>query len=135
MAGSFFDTNVLIYLAVTDPVRTARAQAMVVGGGHVSVQVLNEIASVARRKHHKPWSEITTFLDLLRSFVEVAPLTVETHEMGLRLAQRYGFSVYDAMIVAAALLLGCDVLWSEDMQDGLVVEGDLRIMNPFRLGA
>jgi predicted nucleic acid-binding protein len=51
--------------------------------------------------------------------------------VGRALAERYGLSVYDAMIVASALIAGCTTLWSEAMQDGLLVEGELRIMNPF----
>ena len=90
-------------------------------GAVISVQVLNEVTYVLRRKLKMDWPEIREFLALLRSFVTVEPLSVEVHEEGLRLAERYGFSVYDAMIVAAARLAGCGVLWSEDMQDGLVV--------------
>ena len=67
----------------------------------------------------------------VRRLVAVVPLTVETHELGMALAERHGFSVYDAMIVAAALSADCDTLWSEDMQDGLLVEGSLTIRNPF----
>jgi predicted nucleic acid-binding protein len=61
----------------------------------------------------------------------VEDLTLQTHETGRALAERYGFSVYDAMIVAAALLAGCTMLHTEDMQDGLLVEGHLRLANPF----
>ncbi|HYE27795.1 MAG TPA: hypothetical protein VEA61_06130 [Allosphingosinicella sp.] len=45
---------------------------------------------------------------------------------------RYKLAIYDAMLVASALLVECDVLWSEDMHDGLVIEGMLTIRNPFR---
>jgi predicted nucleic acid-binding protein len=51
---------------------------------------------------------------------------------GLALAERYGLSVYDAMIAASALDAGCDTLWSEGLQDGMVMDGKLRIVNPFR---
>jgi predicted nucleic acid-binding protein len=61
----------------------------------------------------------------------VVPLDVATHENGLRLAERHGFSVYDAMIVASALLCGCRVLLTEDLNDGQQVEGFLTIENPF----
>lgn len=61
----------------------------------------------------------------------VEELTVQTHNVGRALAERYGFSVYDAMIVASALIAGGTTLWSEDMQDGLLVEGQSRIVNPF----
>lgn len=58
-------------------------------------------------------------------------MTIQTHEVGRAVAERYGFSVYDAMIVAAALIAGCTTLHTEDMHDGLLVEGQLRLVNPF----
>jgi len=54
---------------------------------------------------------------------------------GLALAERYGLSIYDAMIAASALHADCDRLWSEDMQDGMLIEQRLRIANPFRVPA
>ncbi len=132
MSGSFFDSNVLLYLASDEAEKAEMAELLLAGGGAVSVQVLNEIANVARRKMRMNWRETNEFLALIRRMVSVAPLTVETHEAGMALAETYGFSTYDSMIVAAALLEGCDVLLSEDMQDGLLVREQLRITNPFR---
>ena len=70
---------------------------------------------------------------MLRGLLTVHPLTIEIHETGLALAERYGLSTYDAMIAASALHAGCNKLWSEDMQHGMVLEGRLRIVNPFRV--
>lgn len=97
----------------------------------ISVQVLNEFANAARRKLNWSWEEIDAFLSMVRGLVEVVPLTVESHDTGLALSERYGISVYDGQIVAAALLADCDTLWSEDMHDGLLVADQLRIQNPF----
>lgn len=130
MACRFFDTNVLIYLASGDAAKADRAEALVGGGGMVSVQVLNEAAQVARRKMGMGWDEVGAMLGLRLALLEVRPVTVQTHEAGLRLAERFGFSVWDAMIVAAAVEGGCETLWSEDLQDGMVVEG-VRVRNPF----
>lgn len=58
-------------------------------------------------------------------------MTVDTHERSMQMAQRYGLSVYDALIISSALLAGCTTLYSEDMQDGQVVDGWLTIKNPF----
>ena len=58
--------------------------------------------------------------------------TIETHETGLALAERYNLSTYDAMIAASALHADCDTLWSEDMQHGMALGEGLRIINPFR---
>ncbi len=77
------------------------------------------------------WSETGAFLAHVRGLVEVRPITLEVHASGLALAERFRVSVYDAMIVAAALDAGCGVLWSEDMRDGLLIDGALTITNPF----
>jgi predicted nucleic acid-binding protein len=133
MPGSFFDTNVLVYLASGDAAKADRAEAAVAAGGAISVQVLNELANVARRKMRMSWAETHTLLGTLRGLLTVHPLTIETHETGLELAERYGLSIYDAMIAASALHADCDTLWSEDMQHGMALEG-LRIADPFRAG-
>ena len=132
MPGSFFDTNVLIYLASADPAKADRAEQLVGQGGTISIQVLNELANVARRKMGLTWPETHAFLGLMRDLLSVEPLTIGVHETGLALAERYQLSLYDAMIAAAALAADCDTLWLEDMPDGLVIEGRLRVVNPFR---
>lgn len=131
MAGRFVDTNVLLYLASGDPLRADRAEAVLAGGGTISVQVLNEVANVLRRKMRMSWPDTRVFLDMIRALLTVEPLTVATHEKGLQLSERYGLSTYDAMIVAAALIAGSDILLSEDMQHGLLIDDRLRIVNPF----
>ncbi len=131
MPGSFFDSNILLYLAAGDPVKADRAELLIADGGTISVQVLNEIANVARRKMRMSWNDTTRFLATVRGLLPVVPITVETHEAGIALAERYGFSTYDAMIAASAILSGCDVLWSEDLQHNMVVDKRLRIVNPF----
>lgn len=131
MKDSFFDSNVLLYLALNDTRKAVATEHLVSQGGWISVQVLTEIANVARRKYLKPWNEVNSFLELVRSILDVIPLTVDVHERGLLLAARYRLSVYDGMVVAAALATSCVTLWSEDMQHGLLVDGRLRIQNPF----
>jgi predicted nucleic acid-binding protein len=130
VAGNFIDTNVLVYLASADPDKATRAEEVVAGGGTISVQVLNELANVARRKMLLSWDETNELLATLRRLVAVVSLTLDTHERGLDVAERFGLSVYDAMIVAAAAIAGSDVLWTEDLQHGAVLEG-VRISNPF----
>ena len=132
MPGSFFDTNVLIYLASGDAAKADRAEAMIGGGGAISVQILNELANVARRKMRMSWRDTHAFLSLLRDLLAVHSVEVETHDRGLALAERYHLSIYDALIAASALDADCDTLWSEDMQHGMVLDGRLRIANPFR---
>ena len=132
MPADFFDTNVLVYIASGDTTKADRAEAAIAAGGSISVQVLNELANVARRKMRMSWADTHELLSILRSLLTVHALTLETHESGLRLAERYGLSVYDAMIVASAIQAGCETLWSEDMQDGMAIDDTVRIANPFR---
>jgi predicted nucleic acid-binding protein len=134
MPVSFFDTNVLVYIASGDRRKADRAEAAIAAGGAISVQVLNEVANVARRKMQMSWADTHFLLAALRNLLTVHPLTIETHDTGLELAERYGLSTYDSMIAASALHAGCDTLWSKDMQHGMVLDQTLRIVNPFRSG-
>lgn len=130
-ADIFIDSNVLVYLLSVDTTKADQAEALLQDGGAISVQVLNETANVMRRKIGMPWQDVNDVLGIIRSLCRVEPLTLETHQHGLRIAERYGLGVYDAMIVAAALVAKCPVLYTEDMHDGLIVDGRLRITNPF----
>lgn len=127
----FFDSNTLLYLISADLRKAARVEAHLFNRGRVSVQVLNEFVNVARRKHRLGIAEIRPVLEDLRQALDVSPITTEIHEAGLRLIERHNFSTYDAMIVAAALDAGCDILLSEDMQHGFRVDNRLTITNPF----
>ncbi|WP_291991738.1 PIN domain-containing protein [Candidatus Accumulibacter sp. ACC003] len=128
----FIDTNVLLHLLSGDPGKADRAEQLIQAGGTISVQVLNEFASVASRKLKMSIAEIREILETIREVLEIAPLTEESHTLGLRIGEQYLLSIDDAMIVSAALLAGCSVLWSEDMHHGLVVDRSLVIQNPFR---
>ena len=125
------DTNTLVYFADSDVGKAARAEALLLAGGIVSVQVLNELTLACLRKLGMNWSEVDEVLRVVRTACRIEPLTEATFDLGRQLAERYQFRVYDAMIVASALLAGADTLYSEDMHDGLLVEDRLRIRNPF----
>jgi predicted nucleic acid-binding protein len=127
----FVDTNVLIY-AFTDDPRSGRAEALLAKGCATSVQALNEFANVGRRKLSMDWRQVREALDAIRTLLKpIAVLDLGTHLAGVELAERYRLSVYDGIMLAAAVRLDCVTFWSEDMQDGLVVDGRLTVRNPF----
>ncbi|WP_132999556.1 PIN domain-containing protein [Luteimonas arsenica] len=128
---AFLDTNALVYFAAADAGRAARVEALLLAGGIVSVQVLNELTLACLRKLGMDWAEVDEVLATVRTACRIEPLTETTYDLGRQLAERYQFRVYDAMIVASALEAGCTTLWSEDMHHGLRVAGQLRIRNPF----
>jgi predicted nucleic acid-binding protein len=127
----FFDTNVVLYLLSADTAKADRAEELLALGGTISVQVLNEFVAVASRKLRMPLIEIREVLIQIRAVCAVESVTIETHERALRVAERYGLSIYDALIVSSALLAGCKTLHSEDLQDGQIIERQLTIRNPF----
>ncbi len=127
----FFDTNILLYLLSGDDAKADAAEALLSQGGHISVQVLNEFASIATRKLGMTHAEVRDALEPIRAICPTHALTEATHDLGVQLAERYKLSIYDAMIAAAALTAGCTALFSEDMQHGLLIERTLRIQNPF----
>jgi predicted nucleic acid-binding protein len=126
----FFDSNVVLYLVAGDDRKADRAESLLAAGGSVSVQVLNECASVARSKFNLSWTEVREILQAVRSVCTVHPITIEAHLRGIAIAERFGFRVYDSMIVAAALEARCRTLFSEDLQHGQRIDG-LTIRNPF----
>ena len=130
-ADAFFDTNVLLYVFSADAAKADRAEALIAGGGQISVQVLNELTAVARKKLGMSWREVRDVTTQLREVLRVIPLTVETHERGVRVAERLGLSIYDGTIVAAALLSGCATLYTEDLQNGQLIDAQVRVRNPF----
>jgi predicted nucleic acid-binding protein len=131
-AERFLDTNVLLYLLSADASKADQAEAELLEGGVLSVQVLNEFAAVALRKLGMSIDETREALCAIRAACTVVPLTEETHDRGMHIAERYGLPLYDAMVVASALIAGCSRLLSEDLQHGQVLEQQLTIWNPFR---
>lgn len=131
MPGKFVDSNIVLYLASADARKSHISDALLRAGCIASVQVLNEITKVLRRKHYFSWGEVRAFLAMVRAACEIVDFPIETHLLGLNIAERHGFSVYDAMIIASALHAGCDTLFSEDMQHGQSIDGLLVIVNPY----
>jgi predicted nucleic acid-binding protein len=133
MSGrAFLDTNILVYVVGQKDKRTDRAEALLAGGGIISVQVLNELANVSRKKLRMSWEDVDEALAAICILCpSPLPLTIDTHDTGRRIAARYGYSMFDGLIAASALEAGCDTLYSEDLQDGQVIEGRLTVRNPF----
>lgn len=131
MSARFLDTNVLIHAFSPGPLQVS-ASRLLYEGFTLSAQNLNEFVNVSRRKLRREWPAIEDGLaDLIRLADTVEPVTLETHLRGISVAQRYRLSTYDAILIASALLAGANLFLSQDMHDGLVVENQLTIRNPF----
>ena len=126
----FADTNVLVYLISEDASKARTAAEILKAAPFISVQVLNEFVSVARRKHKKSWDDIHDVLDFVKTECPLVALTVETHERAIGLAESSLLDIYDACIVAAAEIAGCGVLYTEDLNHGQRI-GGVTVHNPF----
>lgn len=129
---ALLDSGVILQLLSSDRAKRDRVEALLARRPFVSVQTLNEVASVCREKARMPWEDIDAFLTSVRHFCPVAGLTERTHDTARRLAARYRLSIYDATIVATAMDAGATLVWSEDMHHGLVLEHSVSVINPFR---
>jgi predicted nucleic acid-binding protein len=130
----FFDTSVLLHLLSDDSDKADRAEQLLADRGVISVQVLNEFAAVALRKLRIPADEVREILATVRAVCGVESVTLATHDRGLVIQERYGFSFYDSILVSSALIVGAKVLYSDNLQDGQVIDGQLRVEDPFRKG-
>ena len=125
---AFFDTSVLFYLLSGDTARADRVEELLLRRGTINIQVLNEFAL---REHALSHRELREFLQGIRELCITQPLTVAIHERGLEVAERYGYTLYDSMIIAASLEAECRTLYSEDLQHGQVIDKRLTVINPF----
>jgi predicted nucleic acid-binding protein len=128
----FFDTNILLYAFREPDAKSAIAKALVTEGGLTSVQVLNEFVAVSLWKLKRPWESVRAALESIRVLCpEPISTTTELHDSALRIYRRYGYHIYDSLVIAAALQSSSSTLYSEDLQNGQRIEG-LTIRNPFR---
>ena len=129
--GILLDTNVIVYAYSKDH-RALRAVELLRQGHAISVQTLNEFVNAARRKLNFTEDEIEDALtDIVTACRPIHSITLVTHTAAFALSQRYRLKIYDALIVTVALEARCTTLFSEDMHDGLIVDGRLTIRNPF----
>ena len=127
----FIDTNIVIYALGQTSTKTHLAAPLFVGSPTISTQVLSETANVASKRLGLPPSEIRKLITSLETMCLVTTISITTIHTALDIRERYNFSWYDSLILAAALEGGCDTLYSEDMQNGQEINGQLRIVNPF----
>jgi predicted nucleic acid-binding protein len=137
-AHEFFDTNILLYSQVDecqakkDIAKSLLADKIVSGEPYISVQVSNEFVVNALRKG-KSLTEVQKIVEQFLKSFHVLSITKHTSMDAFRISSRYQFSFWDSLIVASALEAGCTTLYTEDLQDGQIVDGILVVRNPFRV--
>lgn len=130
-AKVFADTNVLLYLLSDDIVKKTRAKQVLSAQPVISLQVANEFANVCLKKLKLTPEALLSALKVIEKYAVFIPFGLQTIHKAVALQSRYKLQYYDSLIIATALENDCDILYSEDMQHGLVVDNQLKIINPF----
>ena len=97
----------------------------------VSSQVISEYLNVMKRNFHMQKSELMNLCFVWLEKCIVQPVVLSTLKLSQNLVNYYDFQIFDGIIVASALEAGCEILYSEDLHNGLIVENKLKIINPF----
>jgi len=131
----FIDTNVLIYSFSEDEPQKQKVAVELIDSvatdAIISSQVINELANVFLKKFKLSTEQVEDALLELDSLLRIVSFDISTQIKALRLKQRYNLQYFDSLIVATALENRCNILYSEDMQNGLIVDERLKIVNPF----
>jgi predicted nucleic acid-binding protein len=132
----FVDTNIAVYAFGLDEAKKAKGRELLARQPTISTQVVNEFLNVCRVKlkldiavRHVLARELIAGCDVVMLDSNVVDKAMVLEAMVLE--AQTGLSYWDCLIVAAALLSGCDTLYSEDMQHGQIFEGRLTVLNPF----
>ena len=131
-ARFFVDTNVAVYALGRHGDKRDRALSLLYADPVISTQVVNETISVLTGKQRFTYDEACEIAEALLKLGETLPLGPDLVRDAMAIGRRHAFSHWDALIVAAALASGCDILYSEDMQHGQEIDGRLTIVDPFR---
>ena len=126
------DTNILIYaFGKQADARKQVAIEIISKCNIISLQVVNETIYVLQRKFRFPNSELNKVVEFIKQNFVISDLNINTLDTTLKIAETYGFSFWDSMMVAAALNNHCSILYSEDLHHNQIIEGRLQIVNPF----
>jgi predicted nucleic acid-binding protein len=128
----FLDTNIIIYsYSLDEPEKKQKAiQCLQSGQPWISTQVLNETVNILKRKFSLDFTQINAVIDELTQQLQIAIVTVKTIQSAIAISEKYQFSYFDSLIVASALEVGCDFLYTEDLHDGQEIDHKLIIFNP-----
>jgi predicted nucleic acid-binding protein len=129
----FLDTNIIVYsYSNNEKGKQEIARFLITENESViSTQVLQELMNTATRKLGFSFSNAILALEECIQNNHLYRNTEETLKMACKIAEKERFSFYDSLIIAAAIESDCKILYTEDMQDGRIINGILKIENPF----
>jgi predicted nucleic acid-binding protein len=130
----FLDTNVFVYTQSKGEQvkRDIALNAIGKYDCYTSTQVFNEVSNVMIKKLKMPIAEVKQVITAMNDRCAISIITHEAVQKALDLKEVYGYSYYDSLILAAAVLSDCNYVFSEDLQDGQIIENKIEIVNIFK---
>ncbi len=126
------DSNIIIYShSLDDENKRTISRRFFKEKPVVSSQVISEYLNVMNRSFKMPKKELMESCSLWLEKCEIQPIVLSTIKLAQYLISRYDFQMFDGIIIAAALEANCQIVYSEDMQHGQIIENTLKIINPF----
>jgi predicted nucleic acid-binding protein len=132
--NAFIDTNILVYCYDANPsLKKERAIELTknIPSLFISTQVVQELACVMSKKYNTKWNVVLQTIEELKKDFSIAVNSINTVVKACAIADKYKFSFYDSLIIAAALECNCKILYSEDLQNKQIIENSLMVINPF----
>ncbi|MBA4349340.1 MAG: DNA-binding protein [Thermodesulfovibrio sp.] len=131
----FVDTNVLVYFISAEEDRKVKARGVIFSGKdvYISSQVMSEFISVCFSKSLLESEDISALVDNFLESLRFSSVDESTIKKSLRIKKDFQYSYWDSLIIASALENNCSVLYTEDMQDGQIIDNKLTIVNPFKI--
>jgi predicted nucleic acid-binding protein len=131
----FIDSNVLIYTYSEEEIKREKALSIInVNESVISIQVINEFVNVVKKKFNKENDEVLNALEeIAEQFIIWDNFNLDLTKKAINLNEKYKYSYYDSLIIAAALETECSILYTEDLHHNQLIEDKLRIVNPFHI--
>ena len=131
---TFFDTNIIIYLYADHEREKQQISKNLIDNAYrcvISTQTLNELSNVLIKKWRMSFDLIKQIQNDIRNISDIMYITEKTIDLAIELCVKYNYSYYDCLMLASALEIDCDIVYTEDMSNGQIINDKLTIINPY----
>jgi len=130
----FVDTNVLIYFISHEKKKKLQARNIIFSSEevYISSQIISEFISVCFSKNLLKTEDVISVANHFLEALRFMPVEESTIKKALQIKKKSRYSFWDSLVIASALENHCSILYTEDMQEGQIIDGRLTIVNPFK---
>ncbi len=131
--NSFLDTNILIYAYSISELNKKNKSIELLNHKNIilSTQVINEFVWIMSRKYNVDLIKLDMIVKNLFDTYRIVLIDKQVIELAIKLSIKYNFSYWDGLILSASLVNECNIIYTEDLQHGQIIDNNLTILNPF----